>query len=250
MEAADMLSTKEYSLNNAQMDENHRVFLETLETLANANKANFMQLFAALVEHTEAHFAEENTLMDSSGFPAIAEHKGEHSRVLGELKQLNERVAKGSIMFARAWINEQALDWFKLHLSTMDAALAKHLSNLHHDDLSGESVKAQEISVKEATSFIKEEDVLILDIRDIYSFKADHIPGAMLVHDDLLAHLISTKQYDRPIVVYCYKGVSSLDMVSMLTSRGYRRCYSLSGGFTEWSKYHKVAEELTMADQN
>ncbi|MEM0912615.1 MAG: hemerythrin domain-containing protein [Pseudomonadota bacterium] len=243
MEAANMLSTNEYSLNNAQMDENHRVFLETLKALEGASKSDFITHFTGLVQHTKEHFEEENTLMESSGFPAIAEHKGEHKRVLGELLQLNERVQKGSIMFARAWINEQAMDWFKLHLSTMDAALATHLSRSNIQEATTSTTAAQEISVKDAEAFINDENVLLLDIRDIYSFKADHIPGAMLVHDDLVSHLIATKQYDRPIIVYCYKGVSSLDLVSMLTSRGYRRCYSLSGGFTEWSKYHRLKKE-------
>ncbi len=39
------------------------------------------------MEHTEEHFAYENRLMKQYAFPATAEHKGEHQRVMNEFKK-------------------------------------------------------------------------------------------------------------------------------------------------------------------
>lgn len=65
--------------------------------------------------------------MDTYGFSALLEHKGEHRRVLGELLQFEQRAKRGLVPFARAFVNERLLPWFELHLVTMDSALAAHL---------------------------------------------------------------------------------------------------------------------------
>ena len=65
--------------------------------------------------------------MQQSGFPATAEHKGEHHRVLGELSQFTRQLEKGRSMMARAYVKERLPGWFTLHITTMDSALAAHL---------------------------------------------------------------------------------------------------------------------------
>ena len=42
-------------------------------------------------------------LMAESGFPATAEHRGEHVRVLSQMKQIDGRVQKGRIAMGRAY---------------------------------------------------------------------------------------------------------------------------------------------------
>ena len=66
--------------------------------------------------------------MESSGFPAIAEHRSEHARVLRDLEILGTQLAKGRVKLARAYVREQLPDWFALHAETMDSALAAHLN--------------------------------------------------------------------------------------------------------------------------
>ena len=65
--------------------------------------------------------------MRESAFPAEAEHKGEHQRVIGEFRQFKTRVERGLIPFGRGFAGENLPGWFKLHVSTMDSALAAHL---------------------------------------------------------------------------------------------------------------------------
>ncbi|MCW2306919.1 bacteriohemerythrin [Rhodobium gokarnense] len=109
------------------MDETHLAFADLVNRLGEAtDPAAFQALFAELSAHTEAHFAEEDRLMAESGFPALVEHRGEHRRVLGQIAQIGERVARGRIAMGRAWVAELP-SWFDLHAASMDSALAAHL---------------------------------------------------------------------------------------------------------------------------
>ena len=118
---------KSHPLGHESMDATHEEFVHLANALANSDKTTFMKLFIELQEHTQVHFSAEEVLMTQSGFPAIAEHISEHRRVLGEMAQLAKRVQKGSLNFARAYVQERLPEWFALHLITMDQALVVHL---------------------------------------------------------------------------------------------------------------------------
>ncbi len=106
-----------------EMDRTHREFVELLNRLGEAGTAERGALFDELIQHTEAHFAREEELMEQSRFPAISEHRGEHRRVLGEMRQMRHRPRP----FADAWIREQLPAWFLLHRDTMDMATAVYI---------------------------------------------------------------------------------------------------------------------------
>lgn len=116
-----------HSLGLEEMDGNHREFAALVETMNQAGDEEFLFLFQKLVEHTRLHFAEEGRLMRLSKFPALAEHEGEHARVLGDLLQFNRNVQRGRLPLARGYVHSGLKEWFELHLSTMDRALATHL---------------------------------------------------------------------------------------------------------------------------
>lgn len=116
-----------HHLGLAEMDMTHLEFIELVNRLVDADKPSFMRLFAELIEHTDRHFTAENTLMRKSGFPAIGEHTDEHQRVLGEMVRIGRKLASGSVLFGRAYVNERLPGWFALHAMTMDSALAAHL---------------------------------------------------------------------------------------------------------------------------
>lgn len=119
-----------YSLDMPEMDETHREFLALLNLLVEAKGHEFEKLFLQLFEHTEQHFAREKELMQETGFPAIGEHTDEHQRILGELNQVKRKVTKGATGFARAYVKDRLPEWFRLHIATMDSALAAHLKML------------------------------------------------------------------------------------------------------------------------
>ncbi|MDX8127722.1 hemerythrin family protein [Methylomonas sp. EFPC1] len=115
------------SVGYAHIDHDHGIFIDLVNQLDKANNTDFPGLFAQLYQHTEEHFESENRLMAQFGFPAETEHKGEHQRVLEEFKQFKTRIDKGLISFGRAFVKERLPQWFLLHITTMDSALASHI---------------------------------------------------------------------------------------------------------------------------
>ncbi|TXH74896.1 hemerythrin family protein [Thiobacillus sp.] len=110
------------------VDATHQALAELIEGLIAADSTTFASRFAALLALMRLHIAEEGGLMRASRYPGIAEHEGEHHRVLGELVQLNLSLKRGRVALARAYVKEGLAPWFDLHMATMDAALAAHLA--------------------------------------------------------------------------------------------------------------------------
>jgi hemerythrin-like metal-binding protein len=115
-----------FAIGVADMDAAHKQFIDLLNQLDGAVNSEFAALFTRLLEHTRAHFEDEEARMQLCGFPAIAEHSGEHRRVLGELTQIKRQVDKGLVSFGRCYVREGLPGWFRLHAATMDSALAAH----------------------------------------------------------------------------------------------------------------------------
>ena len=109
------------------MDNTHKEFVELLNQLWDAADTEFGKLFDEFIHHTTVHFQNEEELMLACRFPAIAEHKDEHLRILGELNQFKRSVDKGLIALGRNYIRERMPEWFRLHAATMDSALAMQL---------------------------------------------------------------------------------------------------------------------------
>ncbi len=95
----------------------------------------------------------------------------------------------------------------------------------------------EEISVPQAVDLIAANpQVWLLDARDAHDYQAGHIDGAMQAHSGLIEHLIKKRDFDRPVIVYCYQGKSSKDVASILGRAGYKNAYSLQGGYVAWKK--------------
>jgi hemerythrin len=109
------------------VDATHQALAELIAGLIAADSAAFASRFQALIALFKLHVAEEGGLMRASRYQGLAEHEGEHHRVLGELVQLNLSIRRGRVALARAYVKEGLAPWFDLHLATMDAALAAHL---------------------------------------------------------------------------------------------------------------------------
>ena len=116
-----------YRLGVEEMDHTHREFVDLANRLHGAPDEDFAALFDELIAHSEAHFANENRLMEESGFPPIGIHRGEHERVLGVLRLIRERLGAGELALARDFVTREIPEWFSQHAASMDTALALHL---------------------------------------------------------------------------------------------------------------------------
>lgn len=82
----------------------------------------------AWVEHTEAHFAEEERLMAEHDFFAYPAHQTEHEQVLQELRTIQQQWL-GSRNYAalQSYIGNWRA-WLEQHISSMDFVTAHFLS--------------------------------------------------------------------------------------------------------------------------
>ena len=95
-----------------------------------------------------------------------------------------------------------------------------------------------QIEVDEARRRLDAGGTLFMDVRDPASFKAAHIPGAVHVNDHNIEAFVQATPHDRPIVIYCYHGLSSQGGAAFLMEHGFIDVRSLSGGFDAWRGRH------------
>lgn len=84
----------------------------------------------------------------------------------------------------------------------------------------------------------------LLDLRSSEDFAAGHIRGARSLPADRLAEGIDAiKRYkDKPVIVYCDRGVSAAAALRQLAAHGFGKVVSLRGGLNAWR-----AEQLPLA---
>lgn len=84
----------------------------------------------------------------------------------------------------------------------------------------------------------------LLDVRGAEAFAAGHIRGARNLPADRLAEgLDGLKRFkDKPVVVYCDRGVTASAVLRQLASSGFSKVVSLRGGLDAWR-----AEQLPVA---
>ena len=87
-------------------------------------------------------------------------------------------------------------------------------------------------------------DAVLLDIRDHQAFQLAHSPLAFHLTNETMIDLLNTVEFEQPIVVMCYHGISSQGAAQYLINQGYESVYSLDGGFTAWQR--EVLPTVTM----
>ena len=93
----------------------------------------------------------------------------------------------------------------------------------------------ENISVEKLKTFVKDDNVTILDIRDEQSFQDGHIPDAIHLSNKNIDQVIDSNNPDDNIVIYCYKGISSQNAAQHFCNVGFKNVFSLIGGYKEYS---------------
>ena len=93
-----------------------------------------------------------------------------------------------------------------------------------------------EVSVTQAKMLMDQKKMLLLDSRDLDSYKQGHIEGAMMAHEGLIESVINKGDKQTPVLVYCYQGASSMDIAKVFASCGFSEVYSMLGGYAEWKR--------------
>ena len=92
------------------------------------------------------------------------------------------------------------------------------------------------ISVQETQNKLLEGVVRIVDIRDEAAFAAGHIKDSTHLTNGSLHSFMSGVEFETPVIVCCYHGISSQQAAQFLIHQGFEEVYSLDGGFEAWRK--------------
>ncbi len=94
-----------------------------------------------LIEHTITHFSGEEEMMREKNFPPYLVHKGEHDRVLKELKAIAQGFAQsdGDFQLVMAYVDGSLIPWLINHIQTLDTVTAMFLENDVSASFSGAS---------------------------------------------------------------------------------------------------------------
>lgn len=88
----------------------------------------------------------------------------------------------------------------------------------------------------EMASLVKNEQVHILDVRNLTEYEEGHIPGAQHIMLGTLAERIEEIPLDKPIMVHCKGGGRSAIGTSILQAHGINNVVNLAGGYQRWSQ--------------
>jgi thiosulfate sulfurtransferase len=91
-----------------------------------------------------------------------------------------------------------------------------------------------ELDVEAAHQLQEAGGATFVDVRDPRSHVAAHVPGAVRVDDASLGKFLKDTPRDRPLVVYCYHGHSSLGGAAYFLEQGFAQVWSMRGGFEAW----------------
>ena len=78
-------------------------------------------------------------------------------------------------------------------------------------------------------------DFILLDVRDEWEFQVVHLDGAVSIPLGELPRRFGELSPGDEIIVYCHKGMRSLDAAYLLQQLGFKSILSLVGGIDKWA---------------
>lgn len=126
------------ALDLPSMDDTHREFVALLALAEQASDAALPQCWQDLIDHTEAHFGQEDRWMAATRFASGNCHTTQHKVVLDTLREAARLVDTGDYGPALLRkLTKELGEWFPQHAQSMDAALALHLRRVGYDPVTG-----------------------------------------------------------------------------------------------------------------
>ncbi len=104
--------------------------------------------------------------------------------------------------------------------------------NLYGGVLSG----VKQVIPAELTRLVNRENAVVVDVRAVADYEANHILNALNIPDTEMEEKISKldKYKKQPIVFYCGSGAVSARVARTLSRQGFEQVYCLKGGLPSW----------------
>ncbi len=123
-----------------QMDQTHREFVDLLcavEAALGGDPAVLAARYAEFVNHTQAHFEQEERWMAAIGFDAANCHAFQHSHVLQVLRKVQLRLEDEADVAMVGALVQELTAWLPEHAHSMDEALADTMRACGYDPATG-----------------------------------------------------------------------------------------------------------------
>lgn len=116
-----------------EIDVEHRAISQELEKLQGAIKANrpaeIGVLLTSVVTQVAEHFAHEERLMQTSGYPKLQKHSEAHAVFVRDAVSLQRDFAqRGLTPELRRWATGRLHKWFRFHILAHDVELGLFLA--------------------------------------------------------------------------------------------------------------------------
>lgn len=83
---------------------------------------------------------------------------------------------------------------------------------------------------------LQQQGAFLVDIRDETRFAYSHAKNAFHLTNQSFLNFERQVDFDSPIIVICYHGISSRAVATFLAEQGYEQLFSVIGGFEAWEK--------------
>ncbi|GAM65982.1 thiosulfate sulfurtransferase glpE [Vibrio ishigakensis] len=100
------------------------------------------------------------------------------------------------------------------------------------------------INVQSALEKQQQGKARLVDIRDPQSFALAHPTNAFHLTDHTLTQFIQEADYEEPVMVMCYHGISSVGAAQYLLNQGFEEVYTVDGGFEAWKREQLPVESV------
>jgi hemerythrin len=128
-----MRLTPELTSGYEEIDGQHRVLLQRVDTAVQAAKSDDLpaakSALSALRDYLASHFTAEESLMATNAYPERGRHKSAHDLFMQDFAQLQREVdAMGLALPNVLWISSRMPEWVKFHIQVNDIPLGRFLA--------------------------------------------------------------------------------------------------------------------------
>jgi len=105
-------------------------------------------------------------------------------------------------------------------------------------EITNANKKIESLSVTEAKEWVagkKEDDFILLDVRQPEEYRTGHLPGAVFIPLPDLIDKVGEIDPAKAVLAYCRSGNRSRAAAAFLLSEGFSIVYSMDGGINAWN---------------
>ncbi|WP_228617871.1 rhodanese-like domain-containing protein [Exiguobacterium sp.] len=92
------------------------------------------------------------------------------------------------------------------------------------------------IDVETLQNRLENEDITLIDVREVDEYEGGHIEGAVNAPLSTLNETELPYAKDEPLYIICRSGNRSAQAASLLNDRGYTEIYDVTGGMIAWEQ--------------